>query len=53
MVLLEAKRRSGRAERLRDSRVDYLWYPGKKRAKRFIDDTFGKEDSALFEHFVV
>jgi radical SAM-linked protein len=55
MVLLEAKRRgAGRAEKIaRLQELDYLWYPGKKRAKRFIDDTFGKEDSALFEHFVV
>lgn len=55
MLLVEAKRTGeGRAEKIaRLKRLDYLWYPGKKLAKRYIDDRFGDEREPGFRHFVV
>jgi radical SAM superfamily enzyme YgiQ (UPF0313 family) len=54
-LLIEAKRNGeGRGERIkRLEALDYLWYPGKKRAMRFIDETFAKDGGRGFSHFVV
>ncbi len=54
-LLVEAKRRGeGRAEKIAQlKKLDYLWYPGKTLAKRYIDEHFGSEQSPGFQHFVV
>lgn len=54
-LLCQSKRAGeGRAERLQRLReLDYLWYPGKKRTLRYIDESFGQHSTVGFEHFVV
>ncbi|MCK9549069.1 MAG: B12-binding domain-containing radical SAM protein, partial [Sphaerochaeta sp.] len=54
-LLVESKRNhEGREERLaRLKELDYLWYPGKVRAVRYIDETFGQNEEVGFRHFVV
>ena len=54
-LLVESKRnhegREGRLARLKE--LDYLWYPGKARAVRYIDETFSQGEEVGFRHFVV
>lgn len=54
-LLVQAKRegrnRSERIEMLKG--FDFLWYPGKRRALRYIDENFGIGSDGRFEHFVV
>ena len=33
--------------------LPYLWYPGKKQAIRFVDNTFGIKERSTYEHYVV
>ena len=44
--------RSERIEALKE--IPYLWYPGKKMAKRAVDKTFGTEtETPVLEHFAI
>ena len=44
--------RSERIEALKE--IPYLWYPGKKIARRAVDDSFGTDsESPVLEHFAV
>ena len=46
------KTRSERIDALKE--IPYLWYPGKKMAKRAVDTTFGtSEESPVLEHFAI
>ena len=46
------KTRSERISALKE--IPYLWYPGKKLAKRAVDNTFGtSEESPVLEHFAI
>ena len=46
------KTRSERISALKE--IPYLWYPGKKLAKRAVDNTFGTaEESPVLEHFAI
>ena len=46
------KTRSERIDALKE--IPYLWYPGKKMAKRAVDTTFGTlEESPVLEHFAI
>ncbi len=51
-VLKKYKTRSERIEHLKE--IPYLWYPGKKLAKRAVDKSFGTSaEQPLLQHFVI